>query len=450
MPKKPSRAFKVPPKEPEILLAISKISLNGFKSICGPEPQEIRIAPLTVLAGANSSGKSSVMQPLLLLKQTLEASYDPGPLLLHGPLVRLTSTRQISPVGMPVMEFSIGLELSDASVATLYFRAADDQQLKLIKMETFGTLGRVTLSEEMTSAEIETELPELTRLYRQVFEVWGGKKTLAFHVARERCFLMITGTSGGAPTELGRRPSEPFAHALREVIHLAGLRGNPERSYGVSAPRSRMPGSFESYVAGVILDWQHSADPRIVALDEALMRLGLTWKIEAQQLDATAVELKVGRLPRNTNGGRDLVNIADVGFGLSQALPIVVALLKAKPGQLVYIEQPEIHLHPKAQEAMAGLLVEAANWGVRVVVETHSSTILIALQTLIASGRLKPENAVFHWFARDAKGMTRITSVTPDENGAYGDWPEDFSTTQLDADQKYIEAVEAKVFPQKP
>jgi len=71
---------------------ITAIAIRGYKSLVEEYPIEVR--PLTLLAGANSSGKSSVMQPLLLLKQTLEVSYDPGALLLDGPNVRITSTEQ--------------------------------------------------------------------------------------------------------------------------------------------------------------------------------------------------------------------------------------------------------------------------------------------------------------------------------------------------------------------
>src|SRR5438132_7037139 len=73
--------------------AITEIQVAGFKSIS--DEQSIEIRPLTILAGANSSGKSSMMQPLLLLKQTLEASYDAGPLLLNGPNVKFTSADQL-------------------------------------------------------------------------------------------------------------------------------------------------------------------------------------------------------------------------------------------------------------------------------------------------------------------------------------------------------------------
>jgi AAA15 family ATPase/GTPase len=74
---------------------ITRIAVEGFKSIV--KRQEIDIAPLTILAGANNSGKSSIMQPLLMLKQTLEATYDPGPLKIDGPNVRFTSTGQFLP-----------------------------------------------------------------------------------------------------------------------------------------------------------------------------------------------------------------------------------------------------------------------------------------------------------------------------------------------------------------
>src|SRR6266404_946129 len=73
--------------------AIAEIKVAGFKSIS--DEQGIEIRPLTILAGANSSGKSSIMQPVLLLKQTLEASYDPGPLLLNGPNVKFTAAEQL-------------------------------------------------------------------------------------------------------------------------------------------------------------------------------------------------------------------------------------------------------------------------------------------------------------------------------------------------------------------
>src|SRR5262249_14209357 len=154
-----------------------------------------------------------------------------------------------------------------------------------------------------------------------------------------------------------------------------------------------------------------------------------------------------GRTPRPQRGGaRDLVNIADVGFGVSQTLPVVVALRAAQPGQLVYIEQPEIHLHPRAQVAMARLLVNAAKRGVRVVAETHSSLILLAVQTLVAERVIEPELVGLNWFHRDEKsGITRIKTAELDEAGRFGDWPEDFDEVALEAENRYLSAAEERL-----
>jgi AAA15 family ATPase/GTPase len=101
---------------------ITSITVGGFKPI-GQE-QSIEVKPLTILAGANSSGKSSIMQPLLLLKQTLEATYDPGPLLLNGPNVKFTSAEQLlSRVRneKPANSFRVGISISNsAAIATSF------------------------------------------------------------------------------------------------------------------------------------------------------------------------------------------------------------------------------------------------------------------------------------------------------------------------------------------
>ena len=211
---------------------------------------------------------------------------------------------------------------------------------------------------------------------------------------------------------------------------------------------SAFPGIFEPYVANIVYDWQKNEPDRLRMLAEGLQQLGLTWKVQAKQLDATGIELKVGRLPRQRRGGaQDLVNIADVGFGVCQVLPVLVALLAAQPGQMVYLEQPESHLHPRAQVALAGLLADAAQRGVRVVVETHSALLLLTVQSLVAEGSLPPSNVSLNWFRRRDDGTADITTAELDGQGAYGDWPEDFGETLLASQERYLDAVE-ELLPQ--
>ena len=179
--------------------------------------------------------------------------------------------------------------------------------------------------------------------------------------------------------------------AIENLIHISGLRGKLARTYIIAPVQTpRVTGAFENYIAGLILRWQEEKDKRLDRVGKNLQSLGLTGWVRAEPLDDVNVELRVGRLPvgRKSDLEKDNVNIADVGFGVSQVLPVLVALVVAEPGQMVYIEQPELHLHPRAQVALAEVLSDAAKRGVRVIVETHSPLLLQGVMTLIAEDKL--------------------------------------------------------------
>lgn len=434
------------------LKGITRITVRGYKSLW--EECSIEIRPLTILAGANSSGKSSIMQPLLMLKQTLDETYDPGALLLDGPHVRFTSAEQFlsNLLGQtPADSFTITLECDGEQSLSLTFKKRQRKAIELTEMR-FGIDNQATVFRPgMTHEEIESVVPESVKhLRQQVSE--GEEKLLEWGVHRNRCFFELglypkdreggfyRFTGGIAPATL------LFVPHIRRIIHVPALRGNPERTYKTTAISDRFPGTFENYVASLVDHWQTSNSPNLRRLGDTLEALGLTWKVEKRRVADTRVEIRVGRLPHSIRGGaRDVVNIADVGFGVSQSLPVLVALLVAELGQLVYLEQPEIHLHPRAQVALAQALANAANRGVRVVVETHSALLLLAIQSLIAEGTLSPELAKLHWFERrSVDGVTEVTSADLDEAGAFGDWPEDFADVELRLQSRYLDAFEAQ------
>jgi hypothetical protein len=238
---------------------------------------------------------------------------------------------------------------------------------------------------------------------------------------------------------------------LLNIIHIPGLRGNPARDYPKKKTKGpRFDGHFQEYVAGIVASWKETSfgQHRLRALSNALQELGLTWKVDAKSLDDTRVEILVGRLKSAKRGGaKDVVNIADVGFGVSQILPALVAIITAAENQMVFLEQPEIHLHPRAQKNLAGILAKAAKAKKCLVVETHSSILIRGIQTLVAKGELSPDLVKLHWFSQDEKtGATKVTSADLDENGAYGaEWPEDFDDTYLESERDYLDAVEARM-----
>jgi hypothetical protein len=431
---------------------ISGITVRGFKSIC--TEQHLAIRPLTILAGANSSGKSSFMQPLLLLKQTLESPGDSGALLLGGPNVQFTLASQVLshvPGKGQCNEFAVRIDLLENQSLELVFMKEAGKGFELGKMMYRHDRETSIITPGMGHDEIEKLLPKSWRAMIADFQKRRGAK-LRWEVRRERCFLVVGVVSsdksrwgsGFVPDWLS--PSRIFVPLVQGVIHLPGLRGNPSRTYHKTAGGPDFQGTFELYVASVIAGWQgNGSKTQAEKLGKALENMGLTWKVKAGSVNDTEVELKVGRLPHSTRGGaHDLVNIADVGFGVSQSLPVVVALLAAHPGQLVYLEQPEIHLHPLAQRRLAGILKDAVNRGVIAVVETHSALLLREVQTLIAKKELRKEDVALHWFMRDAHGETTVQTANLDDNGAYGDWPEDFDKTELEAETEYLDTVEAK------
>jgi predicted ATPase len=433
---------------------ITRITVAGYKSIS--KEQSIEIRPLTILAGANSSGKSSIMQPLLLLKQTLEATYDPGPLLLNGPNVKFTSIDQLfSHIGKADIN-TLQIEIdTQGTFVKIHLKKRINKGLEIQKMVFGDRPGNITLSLStgMSHKEIQSEWLSAAKMskksYNAFVEVLSklADTTFELTIIRNRCFLDIgLKVNQDRLVSVGGALTKGEEIRIRELIHLPGLRGNPERSFPVTALGSVFPGTFQEYTASIITRWQAEKNSdQLRRLGKYLEKLGLTWKATAKPINDTQVELQVGRLSHAAKGGaRDLVNIADVGFGISQTLPVLVALIVAKPGQLVYIEEPEIHLHPRAQSAMAQILVDAAKRGVRVVIETHSQLLLLGIQTLVAEDKISPDLVKLHWFKRRRDGSTEISSADLNEAGAFGNWPEDFAEVALEAESRYLDAAESQ------
>jgi predicted ATPase len=478
------------PENPVNNRGITAIIVKGYKAIA--DEINVEIVPLTIFAGANSSGKSSVMQPLLLMKQTLQATYDPGALLLNGPHVKFTSAKQLfnkSSNGQ-VNEFDIGIEINKDAKLICTFTQLDEKPIDL-KMIELGktdlfqfiiTKGRDVIHDEQTANKIIKNitdnsdysiekillpLPDTIGKNMYTFNLHTSNKlfpienfedhSVSLEVERKRCFFggNISIENKTERVKIAFKTSGLFEAEIHRIIHIPALRGNPERTYQVTAVGQEFPGVFDNYVASIITFWQSGEAPNgrenLDRLNYYLNLLQLTTNIEATQLDDTQVEIKVGRLPCTKSNGnqdrpQDMVSIADVGFGVSQTLPVLVALIMADPGQLVYIEQPEIHLHPKATVAIAQAFADAAKRGVKVVVETHSELFLTGVQALVAEDYLHSELVRLNWFTRRSDGTTKIDSANLDHLGRFGDWPEDFADTALSIQNRYLTAVEQKLW----
>lgn len=115
----------------------------------------------------------------------------------------------------------------------------------------------------------------------------------------------------------------------------------------------------------------------------------------------------------------------NVGFGLTQLFPILVALLAARPGSLLIVENPEVHLHPQAQQAIGFLLARVAASGVQVVVETHSDHVLNGVRLAGKAAAIRAEDVAIYFFGRSATGIT-LEAPTMDADGRLDIWPTGF------------------------
>lgn len=503
MPKKPPGTNQSGP-------GINRISVTGFKSLVAKTDLEIR--PLTVLAGANSSGKSSFMQPLLLMKQTLESEVNPaGPFLLSGPYTRYTQanqflSRRFGSTGKRSLRFDFGFD-QGMNAGMLY---SERTETGLRIEESWGSKSTKESGWRITTKSTPNELRAMLLKFSsipQLMDQIGLKVLSAPNYQFYQCVL-YSEKAGKGPRGLAMERRELYfmpenlalnSH-VRRMIYVPGLRGDQNRKWLFTeiSEFGSFEGPFESYVPSLIYSWKHANDTkREDELEAGLELLGLATGIASIKVSESEVEVLIPILPDSGHprvtgpkrrepaelsveltkaqaermesaiklaikqGAKDrkeafdniltkylYVNVADVGLAVSTVLPVLVAIIQADPGQLVYVEQPELHLHPRAQWKLAQLLAQAANRGVRLVIETHSSLLLRGILTQIAESKIANDKVILHWFERDKKwGRSSVHSKEPDPAGRVGSWPEDFGDVELESNNAYLDAAASKLYP---
>src|ERR1035441_4265339 len=273
---------------------ITRIAVEGFKSIS--KKQSIDIAPLTILAGANSSGKSSIMQPLLMLKQTLEQTTDPGPLWIGGPNVKFTSSDQFfsrTVKGGARMSVELATPSFEFHVAFVRGRnsAAEVSEERLIRHKR-----ELTLHSGMRTEQLRKQMESN---YGNDNGFWAG----TLKIVPNRFFLDVL-----VQGETTFRAMEGIARFIQGTIHVQGFRGNPERTYPARSVAANFPGGFQEYTGSVIHSWQTEKADNYSFLNDDLNHTGLTRKVVARPLGDVSIELLVKRL--NDAKAGDLVSVA--------------------------------------------------------------------------------------------------------------------------------------------
>jgi predicted ATPase len=428
---------------------LTKLQVKNFK--CFEDTGELELRPLTVFVGPNSSGKSSIVQFLLALRQTVESMDIRTAFAPNDGWVRLGSYPDFIFRHDWQRELEAMLEFTEHLPAPV----RSSRQPNKLRLRVRWRYNRKT-------TQIRLEESEL------VFNDGEFSQSLMRRAGRYEATLKIASEDGkewrhevlpvhfydfAARIKKGEKPSDfrqkvprhPRVFAVRQsfylVFYLGPLREFPQRSYVISGQAPSDVG-----VRG-----ERSA--------EALWFASRTKKQRQQMLEninrwvkefGIAKEVKLQRLGKSNqyqvlfvDAATDLpVNIADVGFGASQLLPIIVQGFYAPPESILLVEQPEIHLHPKAQATLGDLLMEVVKAGDRqVIVETHSEHLLARIQRRIAEQKFSHEQVAIYYF-EPTPGGTKIHRLELDEYGQLVEpIPEGFFEEGLEEALAHMKAV---------
>jgi predicted ATPase len=189
-------------------------------------------------------------------------------------------------------------------------------------------------------------------------------------------------------------------------------------------------GQFASFWYDLMVDEVLDAAIRLPEEAGATMRMQvdayLSRLFVGAQANVTALPQAGAYALRYRIGDGDWRRPANIGYGLTYVFPIIVALLAAKPGQLIVIDSPEAHLHPSAQSKMGALLARVANSGVQLLVETHSDHLLNGVRLSVKNGEIGAGDVAVHFFSGTRSDGHGVTSPRIDPNGNISDWPTGF------------------------
>ena len=347
------------------------LRIRNFKCF---EDVEVGIKPLTVLSGINGMGKSSFMQALLLLRQSVLESDGILQARLNGSLISLGFADDV-----------------------LYENAQDDEHIAF------------TLSEAVDSIIYQFDYVKGARLLPLVEKV---NQPLQLSLFGDDFYYLKAERIG---------PRTAF-----NSLDTGSNRFNPIGNAGeycawLLASHERKPIGCKSLL--------HESEPLNELRSQVetwLSEIGQTPRIhldEYSSMDRVSMQFSFMRDGIPSGNYRP----TNVGFGLTYTLPIFVAALLVKPGGVLMIENPEAHLHPKGQLAMGRFLALVADCGVQVFVETHSDHLLNGIRIAAKHGLIKPDDVALHFFSRET-GDQSTTVVTPklDKNGRLDRWPEGF------------------------
>ncbi|MDY0058774.1 MAG: DUF3696 domain-containing protein [Myxococcota bacterium] len=360
---------------------IHSIILKDFKCF---SDYRLPLGCLTVLTGTNGSGKSTVMQALLALRQSQEqGALARGQLALNGSWVHLGTGQDVLRESAEGIEVGIGLQV-ERDYLWHFAYSANAEELAATSVPP--TIPELALFREPTSGDGAT--------FQYLCAERIGPRTsfsLADHAVRHRRLL------GAA----GEYTAQYLAEFGRDVVR--------QELRHADAAASDLRSQTEAWLSHIVGEGS-TGDLRIHVQTHRAM--------DVAQLQFAFSSPRIGESNR--------YRPTNVGFGLTYSLPVIVAVLSAGPGALLLIENPEAHLHPRGQAEIGILLARSAASGVQILVETHSDHVLNGIRRAVRSKILEAGLTSIHFFRRTVEAQEQVVSPVLDPTGNIDHWPEGF------------------------
>lgn len=421
---------------------ITHIRVKNFKSWV--DSDKVKLAPLTGFFGTNSSGKSSLLQILLLLKQTTEQEETKEVIFFgdENSLVNLGDFQEVihEHKDEKLLELEFGCKLQKPlNITTLQevdkYRRLHDYLPMDINSFTFHTAIRGNVSSMSIDYFSYTVGPE-------AIETIKWKKGWLYHGNRQSGTINVSNCYGHSTSEKHQfllPLSTAFEKLFSDVYYLGPTRVQPKRSYHWEGEDPESVGQNGENMIDSLLNARVNQtttlyEEKNVPIEERIS----AW---LQEMDL-AYSFSIKR--SNTRGNRDYdvliqkgpdsakVTLADMGYGLSQFLPVLVHCYYAPKGSTLILEQPGMHLHPKVQSQLADLLIEViTERKLQILIESHSEHLLNRLQRRIAEEKISVDKTSLY-FCRNDEGVSNIERLKVDEFGNIANWPKNFFGDEME------------------
>ena len=387
---------------------LTRIDLKHFKCF---EELSLPLAPLTLMSGSNASGKSTVLQALTLLHQTIREHEWSQRLMLYGSTINLGTVADVinQDSGRDKFEITLHDSKDEENEDTDWFRWEFQGERDDLSM----SVNRVSGQAEGHSWDDDDPLLQLLLPGFPDYHVMGLTNRLLdlAYLTAER---------------LG--PREIYQFDDPQMTPVVGPRGE----HAVSILSSN---GGKDILPGLARD---GSPPKLARQVDAWMADFFPGCVLGTHRVAGTNNITLGI---RTSDDTDFHRPTNTGFGLTQVLPILVAALFARKEGLLLIENPEVHLHPAAQSKMGQFLAQAASAGVQMLIETHSDHILNGIRRAVKDETLPCDDvSLFYFKSRleaDEQGLEQVSSLIMDPKGNIDNWPSGFFD-QFDKDMNYF------------